>query len=109
MTALGTIDYYDKVRAGDATASDYTRLFMLPGVLHCGGGPGPDQVDWLTAIAAWVEQGDPPVRLVATKWTGPEGARSAVLTRPVCAYPDVATYTGTGSTDDEASFRCEAP
>ncbi len=67
LTALGTIDYYEQVIAGDPSAREYARLFMLPGVLHCGGGPGPDQVDWLTAIAAWVEEGEPPIRLVAAK------------------------------------------
>ena len=109
LTALGTIDYYEQVVAGDPSASAYARLFMLPGVLHCGGGPGPDQVDWLTAIAAWVEQGEPPVRLVAAKQGGPAGEATPVMTRPVCAYPGAAAYAGSGSTDDEANFRCQAP
>jgi len=109
LTALGTIDYYDKVSALDPVATDYARLFMLPGVLHCGGGPGPDEVDWLTAIAAWVEQDAAPVRLVATKWSGPDDEMAPGLTRPVCAYPQVAVYNGSGATDDEASFRCQIP
>lgn len=106
LTALGTIDYYERVAAGDATVRDYARLFMLPGVLHCGGGPGPDSVDWLTAIEDWVERATPPGRLLAAK-LGETGA--PVLTRPVCPYPEVAVYEGTGTTDDEASFRCATP
>ena len=106
LTALGMIDYYERVEAGDAAVRDYARLFMLPGVLHCGGGPGPDRVDWLTAIEDWVERGTPPGRLVATR-LGTSG--EPVLTRPVCPYPESAAHTGAGPTNDEASFRCEAP
>ena len=106
LTALGTIDYYERVEAGDAAVRDYARLFMLPGVLHCGGGPGPDRVDWLTAIEDWVERGTPPGRLVATR-LGTSGEPD--LTRPVCPYPESAAHTGAGPTNDEASFRCEAP
>ena len=106
LTALGTIDYYERVEAADAAVRAYARLFMLPGVLHCGGGPGPDQVDWLTAIEHWVERDTPPDRLVATKH---DPAGDPLITRPVCSYPDVARYDGMGSTDDDASFRCDAP
>ena len=109
LTALGTIGYYDQVSAHDPLATDYARLFMLPGVLHCGGGPGPDQVDWLTAIAAWVEEDAPPIRLVATKASNTEGEAVAVQTRPVCAYPQAAVYTGSGTPNDEANFRCQVP
>lgn len=109
LTALGTIDYYDKVRALDPMAADYARLFMLPGVLHCGGGRGPDQVDWLTAIAAWVEEDAPPSRLVATKSADDAGEVAGGQTRPVCAYPQTAVYTGFGGPNDEANFRCEVP
>ena len=63
LAPLGTIDYYERLAAGDPTAGDYTRLYMLPGVLHCGGGPGPDRVDWVEAIRAWVEEGQAPERL----------------------------------------------
>ena len=105
LTPLGTIDYYEQLEAGDAAARDYARLFMLPGVLHCGGGPGPDRVDWLTAIADWVERDIPPTRLVAAKLGATD---EPVMTRPVCAFPEVAVYDGIGPTDDEASFRCAA-
>ena len=109
LTALGTIDYYERLEAGEAgeaAVRDYARLFMLPGVLHCGGGPGPDSVDWLTAIEDWVERATPPGRLLASK-LGKTG--EPVLTRPVCPYPEVAVYRGAGATAVAASFRCETP
>ena len=104
ITALGTIGYYEDVEEGDPAVREYSRLFMLPGVLHCGGGPGPDRVDWLTAIEDWVERGRPPARLIATKR---DSAEESMLTRPVCPYPQAARYDGTGPTEDASSFRCE--
>ena len=106
ITALGTIGYYEDVEAGDAAVREYSRLFMLPGVLHCGGGRGPDSVDWLTAIENWVERDRPPERLIATRRNF-DG--ESMLTRPVCPYPEVARYDGAGSTDDAGSFRCAMP
>ena len=79
---------------------------MLPGVLHCGGGPGPDSVDWIEAIRAWVEDGQAPERLTASKFDQSGGA---TLTRPVCPHPQVAVYDGTGDPNDEASFACANP
>ncbi|MCY3842618.1 MAG: tannase/feruloyl esterase family alpha/beta hydrolase, partial [Acidobacteria bacterium] len=73
---------------------------------HCAGGPGPDRVDWVEVIRAWVEEGDAPDRLVASK-LGPGGAPT--LTRPICPYPQVAVHDGTGDPNDEASFACAAP
>jgi len=78
------------------------RLFMLPGVLHCAGGPGPDQFDRLTAMTEWVEKGQAPSQLIATK-RGP-----TPRTRPLCMYPQAAIYKGSGSTDDAANFTCRA-
>ena len=106
LTPLGTIKYVDAVRAGDPGAGDYTRLYMLPGVLHCGGGPGPDSVDWIETIRAWVEEGQAPERLTASKF---DRSGSATLTRPVCPYPQVAVYDGAGDPNDEASFACANP
>lgn len=102
LTPLGSIRYHDQVLAKDPGARDYLRAFMLPGVLHCGGGNGPDNVDWAAAIADWVENGKAPDRLVARKMANGATTRS----RPVCAYPQKAEYKGTGSTDDEANFVC---
>lgn len=105
IPATGTIEYYEAVAAGDPTVSDYTRLFLLPGVLHCAGGPGPDQVDWLDAIQRWVEHDEAPERLTATKW-----ARGEVeMQRPICPYPAAAVYDGTGDAKVEASFECVTP
>ena len=106
LTPLGTIDYYERLAAGDPAARDFARLYMLPGVLHCAGGPGPDRVDWVEAIRAWVEDGHAPERLLASKLDG-DGA--VTMTRPLCPCPQVAVYDGTGDPDDEASFACAVP
>ncbi|HVR29955.1 MAG TPA: tannase/feruloyl esterase family alpha/beta hydrolase [Thermoanaerobaculia bacterium] len=103
ITALGTIEYYEEVVAKDPGARDYARLFMMPGVLHCAGGPGPDRVDWLQTIADWVEQGQAPDRVAASRID----ANGRVLrTRPLCPYPLVALWDGKGSTDAAESFTC---
>ena len=73
-----------------------------PGVGHCGGGPGPNTLDGLTALVHWVEQGNAPDQIIATRSTAGRVDR----TRPLCPYPQVARYKGTGSTDDDASFVC---
>jgi feruloyl esterase len=78
---------------------------MAPGMEHCSGGPGPSQADWLAALEQWVEKGIAPTRIVAAR---PANA-TAPRTRPLCAYPQVAQYTGKGSTDDAANFSCVAP
>ena len=70
LTALGSVKYYEQVQARDPKAGDYFRMFMMPGVLHCAGGPGPDTVDWAAAIDEWVEKGKAPERVVAQKRTG---------------------------------------
>jgi tannase/feruloyl esterase len=102
LTPLATVKYYEDVKARDASAADYTRLFMMPGVLHCGGGPGADTVDWAAAIDAWVGGNTAPDRLVARKLEKDQVTR----TRPLCPYPQHAVYAGHGSTDDEKSFVC---
>jgi hypothetical protein len=102
LTALGSIRYYDQVQAHDAKSTDYLRMFMMPGVLHCAGGPGPDTADWTQAIADWVENGKAPERVVAKKMS----AGAVTRTRPLCVYPQKAVYTGSGSIDEAASFAC---
>src|SRR4029079_3664123 len=64
---LSTIDYFERVREKVPAAKDSMRLFLAPGVLHCGGGPGPDRFDALTAIERWVEQGTAPASIPANK------------------------------------------
>ena len=100
------VNYYEAVVAknGPETA-DFARLFMMPGVAHCGGGVGPDRVDAVTAVIDWVEKNRAPDTLLATKVVNGTVAR----TRPLCPYPQVARYTGQGSIDDAANFRCVAP
>ena len=106
LTPLGTIDYYVRLAADDPSARDYARLYMLPGVLHCAGGPGPDRVDWVEAIRAWVEDGQAPERLLASKLGEDD---EVAMTRPVCPYPQVAVYDGSGDPNDEGSFACAIP
>jgi pimeloyl-ACP methyl ester carboxylesterase len=102
LSALATIKYYDEVNARDPKADAYVRMFLMPGVLHCAGGSGPDKVDWLAAIDDWVERGSAPDRLVAKKITNGETVR----TRPLCRYPQRAVYSGSGSTDAAENFVC---
>jgi hypothetical protein len=104
--AMETLEYYDAVRERDADAANYARLFLLPGVLHCLGGPGPDHVDWVGAIRRWVEEGRAPTRLTAVKRGG---GGEVELARPVCAYPAGVVYDGRGDPTKETSFRCEVP
>ena len=106
VTALGTIDYYEAVEAEDPNVRDYARLYMLPGVLHCTGGPGASQVDWIEAIRLWVEEGRVPDRLTAHKVGD---GQNSVMTRPVCPYPQVAVYDGEGDSNHAGSFSCELP
>jgi len=96
---LSTIAYYDAVRAAVPAASDNVRLFLAPGMLHCGGGPGPDRFDALTALENWVERGVAPTSMIATKQGSP-------LSRPICAYPELPRYKGAGDPNDAASFEC---
>ena len=105
IPASGTIQYYEGVAAGDEDVDELVRMFMLPGVLHCAGGPGPDLVDWIAAIQAWVEEDRAPERLVATKVNQGE----VEMQRPVCAWPAQAVYNGSGDPKREESFECIAP
>ena len=105
LTAYGSIDYFESVKAVDADVRDYFRLFMLPGVLHCSGGPGPSGVDYLTAIDWWVEDAVAPRRLEAFFL---DAERNPAGSRPICAYPLRAVYNGSGDTRDASSFECRA-
>jgi feruloyl esterase len=80
-------------------ARESVRLFLAPGVLHCGGGPGPDRFDTLTALENWVERGAPPRSMIATK-------ANEQLSRPLCPYPQLARYKGTGNPNDAGNFQC---
>jgi len=101
----GTINYYERVLAangGSKRVDNFARLFMAPGVGHCGGGDGPNPVGLFDAVVKWVEKGAAPATVQATR-KRPDGT---ALTRPLCPYPATAKWTGTGSTDDAANFTC---
>jgi hypothetical protein len=100
LPAQATADYYRQVRAHDPAAADYCRLFMIPGCLHCGGGPGASEIDWLSTIADWVEHGKAPDRLVASKHANGK----LVMTRPLYPYPEYPIYKGTGDPNNADSF-----
>ena len=102
LTPLASIRYHAQVHARDTNARNHFRTFLMPGVLHCGGGAGPDTVDWTTTIADWIERGKAPDRVIATKMANGVVTRS----RPLCPYPQTAVYGGAGSIDDERSFVC---
>ena len=89
---------------GSAAASSLA-LFMVPGMGHCQGGPGTDVFDKVAAIDQWVESGTKPQSIPASHMTGSVADR----TRPLCAYPAIAHYIGSGSTDEARNFRCQAP
>jgi feruloyl esterase len=100
-----TISWWnDMNRANNGAASDFTRLFAVPGMNHCGGGPSTDQFDAFTALTNWVEKGSAPDRIVAT--AGPNSPWPG-RTRPLCAYPKQARYKGSGSIEDAGNFVCQ--
>ena len=100
-----SINYYTSVlekMGGVAKTTDWFRLFMAPGMGHCAGGEGPNTFDALAALEQWVETNRAPDQLLASHST-----RGVVdRTRPLCAYPQTARYSGTGSTDEAANFTC---
>lgn len=120
LNPLRTIAYWEKVRAllGPERTDRFLRLFMVPGMFHCEGGPGPDIFDDLAALEGWVERDRAPQRLIAYKTRGdndfyphrsPQTAadREAITrSRPLCPYPLVASYRGKGSIDEASSFYC---
>jgi feruloyl esterase len=104
LTPLMSIDYYQSVlkAMGDKETRQFYRLFMIPGLAHCVGGVGCGTVDWLTPIVNWVERGTSPGKLIGARVEAGVTRR----TRPLCAYPEVAKYTGTGSIDAAENFTC---
>jgi feruloyl esterase len=113
IAAQNTINYYEQVIATikrGATAQDamaqtqeFARLFMVPGMLHCGGGPGTSNFDMVAELEKWVEQKQPPASIIASHSTAGKVDR----TRPLCPYPQSAVYSGSGGTDDAANFSCK--
>jgi feruloyl esterase len=100
-----SINYYTSVldkMGGVSKAGDSIRLFMVPGMDHCGGGEGPNVFDSVSVMEQWVEKGNPPAQIVASH----TAAGQADRTRPLCTYPQVARYKGSGNIDEAASFVC---
>lgn len=88
-------------------AKDFARLFMVPGYGHCIGGPGPNHFDAVGVIDKWVVGKQPPQKFVATKYQDDDPQKTVPRTRPICLYPKVARWNGTGSIDNAANFDCE--
>ena len=117
------IDYYNAVAAGDSKVGDYLRLFMAPGMWHCGGGPGANAFgnlsgtqpplpfsradDALAALIAWVEQGIAPTQIIATKYVNDDQSAGVAFRRPLCLYPAHSEFVG-GDKKSYTSFQCVA-
>ena len=126
IPAQNGVDYYETVvaaegkgNAGLARTQTFFRVFLVPGLYHCAGGPGPTGFggnipaaqldadhDVLSAAVRWVEKGTPPDRIIATKYVDNSPAKGVALQRPLCAYPLAARYKGSGDTNDAANFTC---
>ena len=122
LNPLATVKYYEAIgRAmGKDVRGQFVRLFMVPGMYHCSGGPGPDLYRDLEALETWVEQGRAPETMIAYKVenadqynarerTGLRAGARVIRSRPLCAYPKVARYQGHGSLDEASNFACVAP
>ena len=102
---LRTAEYFDNLYESMPGLRETARLFMVPGMFHCGGGSHADHFDLMSTLIDWVEAGIVPKQMRASRIE----KGKVVLTRPICAYPRVARYTGRGSTDDARNFRCLDP
>ena len=130
ISPLSSIEYYESARAfldkfpdprkqGSGNTQDFYRLFMVPGMGHCGGGVGPNRFgngaasradpehNVLTALEQWVELGAAPDKIIGTGTAADDPTKT--LTRPLCPYPQVAHYKGSGDTNDASNFACAAP
>jgi len=120
ITALNTINYYDSViqKMGQKDVDSFVRVYMAPGVQHCGGGPGPDSFGAVgdlkfddpphsldASLEQWVEKGTAPSIVIASKFEGQDRTK-AKMTRPLCPYPQAAKYKGSGDTNDAVNFVC---
>jgi hypothetical protein len=111
FSPLAMVDWYEQLNVVNggtpfdfSKTQDFARLFMMPGVQHCAGGPGTSNIDPFSAVVDWVEKGSAPASIIgtapsATPWPG--------RTRPLCPYPQTAQYKGSGSIEDAANFSCK--
>jgi feruloyl esterase len=100
LSSLATIRHYEEAMKKDNNLQTSIRLFLLPGVLHCEGGTGPDKIDWVKLIQDWVENNKAPERVVLSKIVNGK----TVMTRPVFPYPKEAVYNGSGDSNTEKNF-----
>jgi feruloyl esterase len=120
---VNAISYYQSVTQamGESTVDSFLRLYLPPGMQHCAGGPGPNlfgqfgvlkagdaQHDIFTSLVDWIEKGPAPSAIVATKYVKDDPAKPAEMTRPLCPYPLVAKYDGSGDEKKAESFSCAA-
>lgn len=120
----GSVDYFEAVQKGMGNTRGFYRLFMVPTMSHCAGGPGatifgnaggvvPPQDDAdhdvVLALDRWVEKGVAPDRIIASGFVANDPAKGVSITHPLCPYPQTAHYNGTGDAKDAASFTCAAP
>jgi feruloyl esterase len=101
LSAFSTIEHYNAVKTADPAVNDYMRLYLLPGVLHCGGGKGPSDADLLDILRDWVENSKIPERVIFTK----KVSGKEVMSRPVYPYPQDAIYDGKGNPNKESSYK----
>ena len=123
ISALNTINYYNALESkmGKADTDLFSRLYMVPGLQHCGGGPGansfgqlgqgaPDpQHNMEQALVEWVEKGAAPSAIVATKFVDDDPSRGEKFTRPLCPYPQASKFKGAGDPNNAVNFACAAP
>lgn len=107
ISPYNTLEYYQSVEAEiGGNMDDFYRIFFVPGMGHCGAGAtGPDKFDAVAALESWVEKGAAPSRIEATQYENGNVTR----TRPLCKYPEVPQYDGTGGTDEAQNFACVTP
>lgn len=118
----GSVDYFESVQAAMGHTRKFYRLFMVPAMSHCGGGMGANafgnlvalpnadaEHDVVLALDRWIESGKPPDRIIATRFRNNDPAKGVEMTRPLCPYPQQATYRGAGDIHDAASFVCRVP
>ncbi len=118
---LSTVQFYSQLRNEVSDSDSFSRLSMVPGLHHCTGGPGPNRFgganqgyspvddadhDVVRALDRWVETGVAPEQIVATKLVNDDSKQGVQRTRPLCAYPKMAKYKGSGSIDKAANFVC---
>src|SRR5262249_22778581 len=120
----GSTNYFERLhrKYGADKVNQFARLFMVPGMSHCAGGPGPNAFgnnafggtpvpqdpphDIFQALIRWVETGTPPDRIIATKFVNDDPTKGISFTRPLCVFPRLARYLGAGSPADAANWTC---